>query len=243
MASLNDTSHVILDLKRVFNINPAASRLLTDLALKIQHADKVLLFTNCDGNNRFLRYLRRTVSAEIYQALLCCDDKDSALEFCEDQLIQNLSLQAADNAYYDLEQQDLCANLLPHEFEELRGMTAVDQFKAGEIIIQEGASADCLYFLASGYVSVNLKTSHTRYQRLATISAGMTFGEIAMIDSATRSATVIAEVDVECIRLDAQALNMETPIRQALKSKLLASLALDLARKLRAANTEIRSVG
>ena len=65
------------------------------------------------------------------------------------------------------------------------------------------------------------------------------FGEMAIIDRAPRSATIVADSDAECDLLtieDFEALGQTHP---AIKIKLLQNLSLGLCHKLRKANREL----
>jgi len=75
--------------------------------------------------------------------------------------------------------------------------------------------------------------------RLTTFSAGMIFGEMAVVDLAPRSANIVADTQVECDVLsieDFDALGNRNPV---LKIKLLKNLNLILCNRLRKANREL----
>ncbi len=67
----------------------------------------------------------------------------------------------------------------------------VREYKAGETIFREGEAGSELYVIAKGHVRV---LSGNRL--LETLSDNEIFGEMALIDSSPRSATVVAETDV-----------------------------------------------
>jgi CRP-like cAMP-binding protein len=60
-------------------------------------------------------------------------------------------------------------------------------FKAGEQIIKEGEKGDCLYVLVEGEAAITLKG-----RKLGIINAGEIIGEMALIKSEQRSASVTA---------------------------------------------------
>ena len=101
------------------------------------------------------------------------------------------------------------------------------------------SAAEELFFLAKGRTSVLVPTDNGGSRRLATFSAGMTFGEMAVLDGAPRSAMIFADTEVECDVLQTlqfEALSMEHP---GIKIKLLHNLSLSLCAKLRKANREL----
>lgn len=69
---------------------------------------------------------------------------------------------------------------------------------ATPIIASGEQSDDRLFLLLAGEVSVILPLSDGTRQRVATLSAGMTFGEMAVLGHTPRSATVYADTDAEC---------------------------------------------
>jgi CRP/FNR family transcriptional regulator, cyclic AMP receptor protein len=77
------------------------------------------------------------------------------------------------------------------DFEMLARATSDSRaFKAGEIIFQEGDAGFEFFVVRSGSVAVRRGN-----RTLQVLDAGEIFGEMALIDSEPRSATVIAEAD------------------------------------------------
>ena len=66
--------------------------------------------------------------------------------------------------------------------------------KPGETIFKEGETAKELYVIRSGQVEIQLGN-----RLLATLETNDIFGEMALIDSAPRSATAIAKTDVALV--------------------------------------------
>lgn len=66
----------------------------------------------------------------------------------------------------------------------------------GEIIIHKDAPADCMYFISSGEVTVDLPG------RPVIMHAGDFFGELALIDHGKRTATVIATTTCQLLLLE-----------------------------------------
>lgn len=80
-------------------------------------------------------------------------------------------------------------------FEVLTGNNVDTQFfKAGSIIFREGDEAHELFVIKKGEVRIQLGN-----RTINELPAGSIFGEMALIDSEPRSATVIAVSDVELV--------------------------------------------
>ncbi len=69
-------------------------------------------------------------------------------------------------------------------------------FKAGEAIIREGDEGDTAFFIVSGSVEVLVGAGG---RRVGTLGMGEVFGEMSLIEPGPRSATVVAQTDVECL--------------------------------------------
>jgi CRP/FNR family cyclic AMP-dependent transcriptional regulator len=73
----------------------------------------------------------------------------------------------------------------------------VKNFSAGTVIINEGASGDHMYVVMVGEVDVSIND-----QIIATASPGEILGEMALIDSDTRSAALSAKTDCQLALID-----------------------------------------
>ena len=73
----------------------------------------------------------------------------------------------------------------------------VVEFPAGAVIIEEGQEGDHMYVVMEGEAQVSLKGRH-----LATAQPGEIVGEMALINSELRSATVIARTDCVLASID-----------------------------------------
>jgi len=80
---------------------------------------------------------------------------------------------------------------------KLRNWENVVQFEAGTVIFSEQDPADEIYVIISGEVELTLHGESLGVEDEAGI-----IGEMAMIDSATRSATATALTNVKLARLD-----------------------------------------
>ena len=80
----------------------------------------------------------------------------------------------------------------------------VEKFSAGEDIIQESEMGDKLYVLNKGTVRILKRTlNNEKYTVTLLVSdANIFFGEVALIDSDKRSATVSAETNCEVFSID-----------------------------------------
>ena len=74
-------------------------------------------------------------------------------------------------------------------------------YRNGEVIVHQGEPGDCMYVIQSGHAEV-LQEKEDKEVRLATLSAGDTFGEMALFQQQVRSATVRALGDMRALTVD-----------------------------------------
>jgi len=68
---------------------------------------------------------------------------------------------------------------------------------AGTIIVQEGEAGDCMYIIYDGKVNI-----HKQKKKLVELGEKDFFGELALLDTETRSASATALTDCVLFRID-----------------------------------------
>jgi hypothetical protein len=86
----------------------------------------------------------------------------------------------------------------------LRSMTA-SRFEPGAILVREGEPGESLFLIVSGTVVVKTKAPEGDFVELSRLSAGEFFGEVSLLTSRPRTASVIAETPVEVLELSRNA--------------------------------------
>ena len=93
------------------------------------------------------------------------------------------------------------------------------KFPKDAVIIQEGSQSQDVYLIKSGRVDI-VKSTKTGKAVLASLGLNEVFGEMALIENRSRSASVIAALDTECYVLSAnsfeQKLNEIDPFLRAI---------------------------
>ena len=117
------------------------------------------------------------------------------------------------------------------------------EFAQGETICSEGDEGDRMWLLAKGSVSVRLLLGNGRgYRRITSLARGTTLGEMALVESARRSATVVADEPVICYELQRSGFDRLLADDPELATRLLANLSRELARRLRKTSDDLRNM-
>lgn len=90
----------------------------------------------------------------------------------------------------------LLSDLTDEEILQVRGELRFRHYPKRSVVLQKGGSGDGLLFLLSGHLQVVDVTEDGRSVGLRMLSAGDFFGEIALINDSTRSASVVATTEV-----------------------------------------------
>ncbi len=108
--------------------------------------------------------------------------------------------------------------------------------------MNEGDNSQSLFFITIGEVSIILRSEkNSANKRIATLPAGMSFGEMTFHTRAERSASVRAETYVECYELTRSAYEQISAEHADMRQKLLTNISIDLSNKLRKVNQQIRT--
>jgi CRP-like cAMP-binding protein len=92
---------------------------------------------------------------------------------------------------------DLFSSIPGEELAQIADIAQEINFERGELIIQEGEQGDSLFLITAGEVMV-----HRLTQELTQLGYRQSFGEMSLLDSDPRSATVTALSDVTCLKVE-----------------------------------------
>src|SRR3954468_7732306 len=129
----------------------------------------------------------------------------------------------------------LFADLEEGELERFSHVAVPRSFPAGTRVFHEGDSPDACYIVSAGSFRVPREHSDGRAITLATLGPGGMFGELAMVDGDTRSASAESITDGTLLALPANDVRSLLGRNPEIALKLVAGLV----RRLRAANMRL----
>lgn len=227
------TAAVVLNLRSLLGIDPAATRLLVQTQATLGRRGTALLFSEAAA------WRERLVAAGAEPASFHPDD-DFALEQAENLVLGEAST-AQDGPLASLAQCDLFESLAPQELRQLESLLERRRYGPGASIITAGDASDELFVITAGAAMASLP-GRERQVRLDVFTAGMSFGEVAFLDRSPRSADVTALDEVECRVLPRAAFERMGIDAPRLQAQLLEKLALGIACRLRQANRELAAL-
>jgi small-conductance mechanosensitive channel/CRP-like cAMP-binding protein len=119
----------------------------------------------------------------------------------------------------------LFASLTDAERETLAAELTEAPYLAGDIVSREGDVSDSMFILARGTVDIFRGGSNGERQHLAKLTAPECFGEMGLLTGQARVATVIAETEVLCYRLERSGFDATLRARPALAEAISHTVA------------------
>jgi CRP-like cAMP-binding protein len=96
-----------------------------------------------------------------------------------------------------LQHSELFLGLAPEQAEQIAALGREEVYDAGDVIVQEGAPSDEVYIICNGMVEVEVLKGAVhdvpgapQLSSIVRLGQGQVFGEMALVDSGARSATV-----------------------------------------------------
>jgi CRP/FNR family cyclic AMP-dependent transcriptional regulator len=141
----------------------------------------------------------------------------------------------------------LFQDLAEDEIQQVLSRTVRREFPAEAVIIQEGEPGDSLFIMAAGEVEITKQltlvldedTPKERVMIRLNAENGVYFGEMALLESETRSATVTASTNCALLELHQKDFLELIEQHPAMGVKLLLRLAQILSRHLRKTNQDV----
>ena len=229
---------LVLDLRRVTRIDTAALMLLDGLVHQLTASGVVVAIVEPRAAGP------RTVARELDPHSPRFPDADSALEWCEDELLhQHGSDGELPEGLTPLAAQDLLDGLSDAVVSAIEARVATKVFTAGTLVFDEGDPSDGLYFVGAGQVAadVRLKGRGGR-KRLSTIASGSSFGELALVDGRPRSTRIVAIEPTMCYVLSPEAFTELWESDPTAYAQLALAIARSLSQRLRYSTADVAAL-
>jgi sulfate permease, SulP family len=232
----NETSHVVVDMRRVTEIDSTGQQILIDIRNNLTSKKISLLICGVLQSTP-----ERTVRFDVADAHKIFRDVDRAIESAEDELLNTEFKERGPSQEVALEQISVLNSFNTEDMAAIKARLKRAVYPKGQTVFNQGAPGHEIFFITRGIASVRLQNNDADI-RLVTFAPGTIFGELALLDKGTRSASVIADEELVCYVLsdkDFEALSAEN---SAAAIKLLSNLGRELSGRLRRANQTIRQL-
>ncbi len=235
-----NTAYVIFELKRVNEIDSTGAKILLQIHDRLTKDGKYLLLSSLEERTQLANFLKDMGVTAALTRNRMFHDTDRAIEWAEDHLILSALGNTESGVEFPFSQLDVFAHMDATELAIVKSALWRREYRKGEVIFSEGEESKELYIIAKGSASVRLRLpGENRATRLITFSPGTVFGELALLDQESRSATVEADDDLMCYVLGHSSFETLTKHDPVIAIKLLTNLGRELSSRLRRANRTI----
>lgn len=238
-AEMRDSSCVILDFRRVNDLDSTGAKILVQMNDRLVKQGKHLLLSSIDDHAHIAEFVSDMGVTAALTRHRIFPDADHAIEWAEERVIL-LEDAAGSREDFPFSRLDIFADLDDEELRTVRDLLERREYAAGEVVFSEGDETKELYILARGVASVRLRLLNAgRDTRLITFSPGTIFGELALLDQEARSASVVADGDLVCYVLSYEHFMRIRQENPRIAITILINVARELSSRLRRATRTI----
>lgn len=234
---------VILDCRRVRDWDATGVQILGQMHHALKKRGARLMLSHVAGRERLESQLRAYGLNEVIPATDRFADTDRALEAAEDDLLTNTFNSDMGNSVDVAAEASLFSGLDPLERDAMLGYFSTMELPESGALFSTGDAGDRLFFLLSGEVTVGLRIPGQRnLRRLFTVTPGVAFGEMAMLDALPRSADAVCDRASVLKTLSREDLEKMREAHPLLFAKLLRNIAREMSIRLRATNQQLSAL-
>jgi CRP-like cAMP-binding protein len=129
-----------------------------------------------------------------------------------------------------LQRSPLFRVLAPERLEQVAQFLRPATHRRGDVIFSQGDDGEALYLVESGAVKISAQSVDGREAIIGEVRSGETFGELVLVDAASRSASATAVEDTVTLRLPREAFHDLLESDAAFRRGVFLALARELRR-------------
>jgi glutaminase len=195
---------VILDLRRTDQVSAVALRMLEKAREGMAETGRELVLVEADGS---VAEALGQSPGQTEGALASFASRSAAVEYCENRLLERYGNRLLLPAKVPVSASPALAPLEEADALAVQALMTAKKYDDGEVIRRVGLRFGGVYFITSGKVSSTSPGPSGDRVKLNTLSAGMTFGELALGSGNRQETTVRAVGPVEVMVLTAEAIS------------------------------------
>lgn len=240
---------VILDFKRVREIDLTGAQILRQVNDQLVENDKYLLLsyvekTNDYEHHRISAFLNDVKILEQIGEDKLFHDTDRALEWAENHLLESDGIiSSVEERRVEIKMMQIFQYLDEKEIDVISNVLTHHSYEANEIIFNEGDEGDTMFLVSHGCVSILFEINHgKRRKRVASFGEGVFFGDMALLEEKPRSASAIADEHTELYALTRKDYFNLLETQPKIASKIQLGIARELSARLRSTSDELRAL-
>jgi sulfate permease, SulP family len=231
-----DTSCIILDLRRLTEIDSTGASILLELKSDLARRKTDMLLVAGD-HTLVIERLQDFGAVSAFGRADIFPDVDRAIERAEDDLLRAEAQMSIDEI--PLHESGLFTGFNPADLSVILSQMTRKHYERESVVFREGDPGDELLIVTKGTASAYLHVPNGANVRLATFAPGTVFGELAILDRGPRSASVFADSELVCYAFTTAAYVNLAEGAPAVAIQFIAAIGRELSGRLRSANRTI----
>lgn len=236
---------LILDCRRVRDWDATGVQILGQMYHLLNKRGQRLMLSHVSGRSYLENALRDYGLNDVIPEENRFVDTDRALEKGEEFLLAKMAHgdQAENKAGAVFGETVLFRGLNRSETDELLAYFETLEFPQAGVVFRMGEVGDRMFVLVEGEITIGLRIDgQSELHRLSTITPGIVFGEMALIDEMPRSAEAICQTPVVLKSLSKDAFERMRSAAPHLFAMLLKNIAYEVSVRLRLTNQQVRAL-
>ncbi|MDQ0754897.1 glutaminase A [Arthrobacter sp. B3I4] len=197
----DDVELVVLDLRRTDQVSDVAVRTLARIRKGMADSGRELVLVEGDGS------VTEALGTSARRPVTSFATRSAAVEYCENRLLERYGTHLLLPDHVPVTASPALAPLEEADAVALEALMTPKSYADGDVIRRVGLRFGGVYFITSGQVSSTSPGPTADRVKLNTLSAGMTFGELALGSGNRQETTVRAVGPVEVMVLSAEAIS------------------------------------
>jgi MFS superfamily sulfate permease-like transporter len=236
-----ETRYVILDLRRITELDSTASLILLEIHTQLARSGQHVLLSVAQPSDT----ATQLTDAGVFEAVgndRVFPDLDRAIGWAEDDLLRAAPSKAHEQDEMPLAETSIADGFTGADVAALEKQLKRRVYEPGQEVFREGEPGGELLVIVKGSASAFLRQSAGGDIRLVSFAQGTVFGELAILDAGPRSATVTTDEKLVCYALSRKGFAALSDGAPATAIKLLGNLGRLLSHRLRDANRTIQQL-
>jgi glutaminase len=185
---------LVIDMRRVDEVAGVAGQMLSELRVTLRNAGCEVAIVDPDG------VLPEPTQIDVWPPRFAV--LDHAVEWCEDELLARYGTADCRLERIDWHEHPMLSRLDAEQRARLRTVLERRSATAGHVVARRGDPPVGLHLILSGRVTLRVEDRDGTTHRLSTLSAGMSFGELALVAEQPHPTDVAVEEDAELLVLE-----------------------------------------
>ena len=207
LPDLNQPRWLILNLRRVTQVDLTGIKLLEQVAVRLDAAGGHLLFCEVHSGagigRKVHKTLRKISPRGARHPIQTFVGMDEALEHAEDALLLELGAEGvADQHHVEPRDMEICNAMSEDEIVALEAMLETREIAAGQRLFSHGDLGSELFMVVEGELELRVRIGKRHHRRLAIYGPGTAFGGLAFMQPGPRAADAVVTRDCRLKVLD-----------------------------------------